>query len=232
MTMEKTVAHMATYPPREAKLRQSLMTIAPQVDMVRVCLNEYEEVPAFLSEIQNVEAFIPDVDYKDVGKFVTMPRPDDLVFFVDDDILYRKDFVSRMIQSGRDIGLVNNVFGVHGLNYKLGERNSKPKSKVYNYKYPLKNTTLVEQLGTGTMMALGKNVAPLSFMEGSEKFVDVRYARWLFQQGIESWAISRPRGFTRGIIREKSDPPTIWQTFTKNTPEYVIDEIRVFAKSK
>ena len=223
-------AHIATYPPREAMLRQSIMTIAPQVDLVSVCLNEYDKVPAFLSEIKNVEAFIPNVDHKDVGKFATTPRSDDLVFFVDDDLLYHENFVRRMIRIGRNVGLDNNVFGVHGANYGTGVRASKLDRKVYHFKRPLKETTRVEQLGTGTMMALGKNVAPLDFMLGSEKFVDVRYARWLFQNGIASWAISRPRGFVREIVPENDDHETIWQSFTKSTPEHVMDEIRAFAE--
>jgi len=230
--MGKTVAQIATYPPREEMLRRSLATIAPQVDQVRLCLNEYTEVPAFLNAMKNVEAFIPEVDYKDVGKFATTPRSDDLVFFVDDDILYSEDFVSRMTQIGAKVGLDKNVFGVHGTIYGTGIRTSKLERKVYNYKYPLKATIPVEQLGTGTMMALGKNVAPLDFMLGSQKFVDVRYARWLYQRGITSWAVSRSRGFASGIDREEDGHETIWKTFTKNTPEHVFDEIRVFAKNK
>ena len=223
-------AHMATYPPREAMLRQSLLTIAPQVDVVRVCLNEYETLPAFLTEMANVEAFIPDDNWKDVGKFATKPIPDDIVFFVDDDLSYHKNFVRRMLRIGREVGLENNVFGVHGANYGVGVLASKLDRKVYHFKRPLNETTQVEQLGSGTMMALGKNVAPLDFMLGSQSFVDVRYARWLFQNGITSWAISRPRGFVKEIAPESDNHETIWASFTKNTPEHVMDEIRAFAK--
>lgn len=37
------------------------------------------------------------------------------------------------------------------------------------------------------------------FMAGSQKFVDVRYARLLHGRGLQSWAIERPQDFLRKI---------------------------------
>lgn len=220
---------MATYPPREAMLRQSLQTIAPQVDKVMLCLNEYKEIPEFLKDMKNVEAFIPNADHKDVGKFIKQPAADDLVFFVDDDLRYHPNFVRRMRRLGRNIGLEDNVFGFHGSIYGEKIAVSKLDRKVFHFRRQLSDTTQVDQIATNSMMALGKNVAPLDYMAGSEKFVDVRYAKWLFQNGISSWAISRPARFLKEINSDYEDHETIWSSFTRNTPEHVMREIRTFA---
>ncbi|MES2550343.1 MAG: hypothetical protein V4630_11710, partial [Pseudomonadota bacterium] len=81
-------AHIATYPPRRQMLEQALATIAPQVDQVFLCLNEFTEVPAFLTAFRNVTPWIPSEDLKDVGKFALQVASDDLVVMADDDLLY------------------------------------------------------------------------------------------------------------------------------------------------
>ncbi len=79
------------------------------------------------------------------------------------------------------------------------------------------------------MVAMGKNVAPYEFMKDSQKFVDVCYARWLYENGIESWAIDRQEwGFVRRVPTE-GEHKTIFKTFARRTPQAVLNEIAVFA---
>lgn len=221
-------AHIATYPPRLQMLEKSLATIAPQVDQVFLCLNQFTEVPAFLSTYRNVTAVIPDEDFKDVGKFIFEPAPDDLVFMADDDLLYSPKHVRRLRRIGEKVGLKSGVFGVHGVVYRPQYESLIRKRISFHFEDPLVQTRRVHQLGTGTVLALGRNVAPLEFMRGSQKFVDVRYARWLYSMGISSWAIERPKGFIREIDPLNNDGETIYKTFTRRTPDYVLDEIRDF----
>jgi hypothetical protein len=221
-------AHIATYPPRVKMLEQSLPTIASQVDQVFLCLNEFKEVPAFLTAHRNVVPIIPEDDFKDVGKFIFEPGNDDLVVMADDDLMYHPKHVKRLRRIGDSIGWEKSVFGVHGMIYRPFPDAIIRKRISLHFQDRLTTTRRVHQLGSGTLIALGVNVAPLDYMRSSQKFVDVRYARWLYENGIASWAIERPSGFVREIETPDEKMETIFKTFTRRTPGHVVDEIRTF----
>jgi hypothetical protein len=215
-------------PPRLQVLEKSLATIASQVDQVFLCLNQFEEIPAFLKSYSNVNAVIPSEDLKDVGKFMFEPAANDLVVLADDDLLYSPKHVKRLRRIGEQKGLKTGVFGIHGVIYRPVSENFIQSRVILHFRDGLERTRRVHQLGSGTILALGQNVAPLDFMRGSQKFVDVRYARWLHDRGLISWAIERPRKFLREVEQMDETHETIFKTFTSSTPPHVIDEICEF----
>jgi hypothetical protein len=81
------VANLATYPARLHRLPAIVAALAPQVDLLNIVLNEYAQIPAELPSLSNVRPLLPDVDYKDVGKFYPTTHTDDMVFLVDDDLM-------------------------------------------------------------------------------------------------------------------------------------------------
>ncbi|WP_170562786.1 hypothetical protein [Ruegeria atlantica] len=221
-------AHMASYPLREKMLPLAVQSIIDQVDALYLCLNEWGEVPAEYKENPKIHAFVPEEDQKDVGKFFTTPDPDDIVFFVDDDLIYSEIFVKHMVQRLEEKGPEKVVFGTHASTYTEKTPTSHRQRDVVKVGRPLRRMQRVDQLATCGMVAMGKNVAPYEFMKDSQKFVDVRYARWLYENGVESWAIDRQRGFV-GRIPAERDHETIFKTFTRRTPPAVLAEISVFA---
>lgn len=214
-------AHMATYPARRDLLEQSVRSLAPQVDRVFLVLNDYAEVPPELADIPNLEAILPAKDLKDTGKFLPVPAADDVVVLADDDLLYNPDHVRHLLAAGEEIGLDRNVVGLHGALYL-----SPLKRRTLRFFHALDAARRVHQLGTGTVLALGRNLPPHDFMAGSEKFVDVRYARWLAEQGIGLWIVARPRGFLVEIPDDSGRRETIFQGFTKLRPQALQDEVR------
>jgi hypothetical protein len=213
-------AHMATYPARRDVVDRAVRAIACQVDRVFLVLNDYSEVPAELAGIANLETVIPDRDLKDTGKFLPRPAADDVVVLVDDDLCYRPDHVRHLLEEGRKIGLDRNVVGVHGSIYQ-----SRTKRMFLHLNEPLPAARQVHQLGTGTVLALGRNIAPFDYMASSQKFVDVRYARWLADHRIGCWSVPRPRGFLRQIEDPSGQRETIFHSFTRHRPQPLLDEI-------
>jgi hypothetical protein len=213
-------AHMATYPARRDVLELAVRAIARQVDRIYLVLNDYAEVPAELSDIANLEAIIPDLDLKDTGKFWPVPAADDVVVLADDDLRYNPDHVRVLLDEGTRIGLDRNVVGLHGSIYE-----SRRKRTFVHMNDPLRVARRVHQLGTGTVLALGRNVAPFDYMAGSQKFVDVRYARWLANRRIGCWSVPRARGFLRQIEDPSGQRETIFNTFTRHRPQVLLDEI-------
>jgi hypothetical protein len=213
-------AHMATYPARRDVLERAVRAIASQVDRVFLVLNEYAEVPPELAGIANLEAIIPETDLKDTGKFLPVPAPDDVVVLADDDLRYNPGHVRHLLQEGSRIGLERNVVGLHGSIYE-----SRTRRTFLHLNDPLREARRVHQLGTGTVLALGRNVAPFDYMAGSQKFVDVRYARWLADRRVGCWSVPRRRGFLRPFEDLSGQRETIFQTFTRLRPPVLMDEI-------
>lgn len=222
-------AHMATYPMRRDMLEQAVRSVAPQVDRLFLVLNDFAEVPAEIAAIGNVEPIIPDSDLKDVGKFLPLPKDDDLVFLVDDDLIYPPDFASTLVASAEGIGLDDAVFGCHGSIYDDVAGKGASGRRVYSFKQKIAETICVDQLGTGAMLALGKNLAPFSVMQSSQKFVDVRYGRWLHAKGLDCWCLAHRKGFIAEIPPSEGRGETIYDTFTQRSPDHVISEILEFA---
>ncbi|AUU83942.1 hypothetical protein [Leclercia sp. LSNIH1] len=89
------VANMATYPARKSIIETTVPQIAKQVDKLTICLNEFTSIPNFLNEIPNVEPIVPNEDFKDVGKFILKHQDNDDVFYVDDDIIYPDNYITK-----------------------------------------------------------------------------------------------------------------------------------------
>lgn len=218
-------AHIATYPPRLDMLQLSLPTIASQVDQVFLCLNQFTEIPSFLAAYRNVTPVIPEKDLKDVGKFAFPAAPEDLVVMADDDLLYHPKHVKRLRRIGEELDLKRVVVGLLGTIYRRDDRDLIKGRTSLRFNEGLQERTRVHQLGSGTLLALGANIAPLEYMQGSQKFVDVRFARWLHNKGIECWAVERPDQYLREIELPGVQVETIFRTFTKRTPQHVREEI-------
>lgn len=220
-------AHLASFPARLDVLEASLISVAGQVDEVHLVLNEYKEIPAFLAKYGNLNPILPDQDYKDVGKFVTSPKDDDIVFFVDDDLAYADGYFDYCAEQGALLGLEEHVFGLHSSIYKRNDIENAGERKHFYYRKPYRRGRYVEQVATNSAFALGKNIAPLDYMDGSQKFVDVRYAKWCFEKGLRQITIRRPINMARPLRHESE---TIFRSFTMNSPDHVLDEIRSFAR--
>ncbi len=224
-------AHMATFPDRISVLPKSVASIASQVDRVFICLNEYEAVPDFLGDFDNVTAVIPDRDYKDVGKFIFQPAQEDIVFLVDDDIEYAEGYVRQTIRRARGVGLENRVFGYHATTFTNPTPSSIRQRKLLRMNQRLTHSARVHQLGTGTVMLSGSQFPALDYMDGSQKFVDVRFARFCFENGVEMWTLPRNRrrfpSLLGGLEPEKRE--TIASSFSRRWPEHVLEEVKIFA---
>lgn len=218
-------AHMATFPARAETLELSLISLEPQVDEIHLILNEYSEIPNFLTKFKKVNPILPDEDFKDVGKFFPTPNSDDFVFLVDDGLQYHDYYCDWMIRVAGEIGLEEYVFGLYGGIYKRSRGAPTRTRKLFYYSKSLRTSVCVDELGTGTVLALGKNIAPLDYMATSQKFVDVRYAKWCFENNITQVSIARPRKLIRTI---RNGGPSIYRAFTRNSPSVILEEMDTY----
>ena len=235
------IANIATYPPRAGRLEQMMSIIAPGVDRVNLILNEYDDIPAHLAKRGNVVPVIPEEDTKDTGKFLPEVGDSDLVFLVDDDLIYPTDYFSRSADIYEALGEGKWVGGYHGTFYskfpkkitpkkllqavQVSRGNREPFKNTYHYSKGLAQHRKVAQIGTGTALLRGNLMPPFEYMRTSQKFVDIRFGRWCAEQGISMVCFAREKDWLNKIsFRE-----TIRNTFTRRLPQPVVDEIRSYA---
>lgn len=85
--------------------------------------------------------------------------------------------------------------------------------------------TVVDQVASGVAIMKAKDMPPFDYMASSQKFVDVRLARWVFERGLKGITLPRTQGWLAPIRYDE----TIFNDFTEKNPKHVNDEIRVFA---
>lgn len=246
------VANLATYPKRLSFLPYVLRAMAPQVDIMNVVLNEFSAPPDFMNEYSNVNAIIPDHDTKDAGKFFPEIPGADYLFLIDDDIIYPADYVGSTLRSFESLGSGPFIGGYHcsiynwprfslkggsyrGKLYELVNYYRRPNEiaryrKFLAYEFGQDQPIFVDQIGSGTAVMRCVDRPPYDFMRTSQRFVDVRLARWCFERGIARVSLPRPAGWilpseAAGVSFEE----TIFRDFTESHEAHVAREIRAYA---
>lgn len=238
------VANLATYPPRRAGLEKVVRGLAPQVDRLNLVLNQYDAPIPELADIDNLEQIVPHEDTKDAGKFYPDVSGARWVFFVDDDIPYPNDFVSQTITSMNVLPPGRWLGGYHGSIYRRPRFSPRPRQfirwltsdnskivhdrKVLYYRSALETPTLTDQIATNAAIISASDCPPYEYMRDSQKFVDVRLARWCFEKGITPVCLPRKAGWLGSLDYEE----TIWEGFTQKNHAHVTEEILKFAFSR
>jgi hypothetical protein len=242
------VANLATYPPRRAFLSHVLAAISPQVDRINLVLNEYESVPEEVTGFPNVRAVIPHEDTKDVGKFYTDVSDAEFVFFIDDDLAYPPDYVARTLDRLAALPERRVLAGYHcsiyerpritpswtGLKrfakYYLQPDTIANYRRVLNFPAAYPHPVIVDQVATNAAVMRAELVPPYDYMRSSQKFVDVRLAKWCFEREIRRICLPREEGWLQpsdslGFRFEE----TIYRGFTLQHHSQTASEIWSYA---
>ena len=234
---------MATFPPRAENLGHVVDRILPQVDQLNIVFNEYDSIPDKYKNRSGLCPIIPEEDTKDVGKFFPRVSKEDLVFLVDDDIDYPADYVQVMMDAFGSLPDGGFVAGLYASIYRrpsLGRTLSGVRRfvafhlfpekivryrTVFSFQKDIKTPFFVDQLGTGTVILRGADMPPYEYMRNSRKFVDVRLARWCYENQLRMVALPRDAGW----LSWEDDEHSIFKTFTTTHPRHVSKEIRIYA---
>ena len=222
----KTVAQVATYPGRLANLPIMLESVAPQVDEVHVVLNQFTRRQQLkLPKLANVHYEIPAEDLKDTGKFWRKPGDDEYVFLMDDDLTFPPDYVERIVEFHRRLPTSRAVVGLHGVIYSDLFEGAPASRFVAKFDKALDKPILVNQLGTGVMMLPGELMPSFEFMRTSQRFVDVRFARYCHENAIGMVCVPRAAGW----VVDQQPEESIFETYTRERQGEQLPEIIQFA---
>ena len=89
----KITANMATIPARANIAKKAVRSIIRQVDVVRLYLNNFKEVPEFAKNNPKIEYIIGEKDLNASGKHFWGMNPNEYYFTIDDDIEYPPNYV-------------------------------------------------------------------------------------------------------------------------------------------
>ncbi len=87
---------MATIPSRAESVQAAVESLINQVDELIVYLNNWRDVPDFLTH-KKIRILNGD-DLGDTGKFYGLQLVEGFIFTVDDDLVYPKNYVEKMIE--------------------------------------------------------------------------------------------------------------------------------------
>lgn len=219
------VASLCSIPERSDVLRQTLASLAPQVDELHLYLDRYDAVPDFVRDCHPKLTVRRSHDLpglRDNGKFIPLlDRPDDCYFFTaDDDIEYPPDYVNAMVKKIEHYGRLA-VVGVHGVlipEHPTGYFSSF--RRVHLFTRELEQDRLVNNLGTGTVAFHSGRLKGLDYRHFTQSgMVDLYLAAFCKARGIPMVAIERPANWLveRRLPTEGNTPaPTLYAEGSQN----------------
>lgn len=243
------IANLATYPPRAEFMPKVVEAVSPQVDRLNVVLNQYDEIPNFLLNYENVVPVVPTHDTKDAGKFYPDCSGAEYVLMIDDDVVYPRDFVALSVERMKSLGPDRYLGGYHCSIYRRPKlkytsmRSIKSNirfwispnqiarfRKYFHFGCDVSNAIYVDQVATNAAIMRGSDMPPYDFMRTSQKFVDVRLAKWCFENEIMRVTLPRQKAWLRpssseGVVFQEE----IVHDFTEKHHKHVAQEIRSFA---
>lgn len=219
------IAAMATMPQRLHLLEKAISSIRPQVDVVRVYLNSFDEVPSFLKPEEGFLAknFLGDIG--DAGKFFWFDKGGfDYYLTADDDILYPPDYVMRLVEEF-EARHQKAIVGVHGFVFSEPiESYVTSRAEKYKCTYGLASARSVHIIGTATAI-LNRTTIKLSLKDfPRHNMADLQLAIIAQKQQVPMVVISRDENW----IQELQDAApkhgfSIWKEAKKDGGRMLAD---------
>lgn len=148
--IKRRVAQLATLPEREGNLKECCDNIVPFVDEVRVMLNNYEIVPAWMSKMDKVTPVLRKNEKGDAEKFYKVEElKNTIIYILDDDIVYNEVFFNSchdaVIRHRCPVGFMGKIMSQNPATYSHGALKSFPCLQ------PVAGIHKVDILGTGAL---------------------------------------------------------------------------------
>lgn len=210
------VAAMATMPERLPYLESTVESLRPQVDALRVYLNNFEEVPLFLSEEEAQLSGDAIGDLGDSGKFYWFNDKTDLdhthYLTVDDDLGYPPNYVAALVEEfdARD---GQAIVGLHGSTFSVPIENFvTSRDERFRFYENLNRARTVHILGTATTL-LSRKTIDLSLDDFSMRnAADLQLAIAAQRQRVPMVALARYKNWVTEERPWTNEGFSIWKT--------------------
>lgn len=199
---DRVLAGVASLPEREASLQQVVRSLAPQVDLLAVSLNGYEQVPGWLAAYDNVApVLLGEPNGGDAEKFSAV---DDWVGYAltcDDDVGYPPDYVEQLVAGIERYGR-RRACSYHGgttAGYDHRRHGAATGKRLRCLGALAADDLEVNVVGTGTLGWHTEHVPVWRALFRHPNMADVHMACHAHEQGIPLAVLAHPEGWLRDI---------------------------------
>ena len=221
-----TVGGLATIPARVDTLKQVVDSIAPQIDLLYVVLNGHTAVPQWLKDIDNVLYVVSNNSRGDAMKFAFCEKHPDVYYLsFDDDLIYIKYYVNKMV---RAVDKYNSVVSLHGRIYpRPVETFYKPRDSYSCRNWRVEDIR-VDVVGTGVCAfhTSRLQVKLDDFLEPN--MADLWLSKLAWEQGVPLWVLEHHTDAVKYLPQEKRN--TIWHTQMKTRFEKQTELLKTFLR--
>lgn len=212
------VAGMATMPDRLPYLEEVVETMRPQVDALRIYLNNFVEVPGFLRPEEAMLSGDARGDLGAEGKLYWMDGKDGLEDYthyltIDDDLGYPDDYVSALAREF-DVRDGKAIVGVHGSTFlNPVEDFVESRDERFRFYESLDRARQVHLLGTATTM-WSRDTIKLNLEEDFpiRNASDLQLAVAAQRQQVPMIAIARPEQWVTEKRPWTNEGFSIWKS--------------------
>ncbi|MDI9246701.1 hypothetical protein [Marinobacter sp. CHS3-4] len=204
-------------PNRREMLEKTIESLYSQVDVINLCLNDYEADP--FADDPKINTILADNSLGDAGKFLFQEQVDGYYLTCDDDIVYPPTYVKDITQKVDEYGVVT----FNGRIFKSFPIKSfyKDKAKKYRYGRNERKTLKVQFGGTG-VMAFDTRFFSIPISEFKRKnMADIWVGCFARKNGYPIWHLAHKEGYltsqkTEGSIYEAEQDKDAYQTAVIN----------------
>jgi len=207
--MDKIYINLATIPSREDSLKIVIESLYGQSNAINVYLNGFDNMPDFLDRPGiNIARSQDHGDRGDSGKFFWSDKVTGYYLTVDDDIIYPRGYVRRIVK-GIDSMNKKNPVGLHGELFKdVISHWTRDRKGTYHFATYLAKNSPTCVLGTGCMgyHTSGMDVTPEDFK--IPNMADVWFAILCEKQNKKKVVLSHEGNWLKIIPIPHND--TLW----------------------
>jgi hypothetical protein len=226
----KKIAGMSSFMQRKDVVFDAVNSLANQVDIISLYLNDYDEIPDWASKFDNLVVTLgknAHGDIADSGKFYFADKEKGFYFCVDDDFIYPSGYCEHLIEQYNVHG---GIVGLHGVKIK--------NHPVHNYYYfddfyhyawsrSLSDNHDVDIIGTGVCM-FNTNEMKISIHDFVYPLMtDIYFSIHAKLQNIKRTVISHSDSYIK-YNTKMENKWTICNEFSKNNDDiqtYMINSI-------
>jgi hypothetical protein len=225
------VGGMATIPTRLGDLGAVLAQTLPQVDRLHLFLHGHETIPDIARQPKIVAHLAPrSHPYRASGKFYGLlhePAPCLYIGF-DDDILYHRGHVDRLIRALRRYR-GRAIVGIHGYRFRSGQATFRSQRRSYHFEQRLLLDRVVDVLGTGTIGFVSSQlpIDPPSWPYGDMD--DLMFAIEAERRGLPRVAVARPKESISAIAVNQDD--SLWRIAMNDSTRHT-EQVRLLLALK
>lgn len=213
--MKQKVVGIASLPDRVECLEETIFSLYDQVDKIIVGLNNYTEIPVFLS-MRKIESYLLDNSLGDAAKFYKIDEyNNDYYFACDDDIIYPNDYCEVLIKK---CDKYKSVIGLHGVNVIKPVTSYYKNRRVFHGFNPLSSDVEVDLVATSSCV-IDTSILKVRLSDFPiPNMADIWLGDLCKKQNIKSYAIERGSNWLK-YSEFMTDKWTIYDDF-KSKKDY------------